>query len=252
MDFSLENKVAIITGGAHGIGIVYAKGMLEKGAKVAVCDVNEKYIEEAKKELAKYGGSVIFGQVDVTNSTQVEDFVKETVKAFEGIDILVNNAGVLIRKFPEDMDQKDWEYVMDINVTGTFLFSVAVGKTMIASKKRGKIINISSQTGYRAADRRLAYCTSKAAVISFTKTLAYEWGKYGINVNAIAPGYIKTDMNKDLRADPVRYQSMKDEVPLGDFGVPEDLVGTLVFLSTSASDYVTGVTIPVDGGIVTR
>jgi len=250
--FSIKDKVAVITGGAHGIGIAYAIGLLEQGAKVAVCDVNETFLSEAKETLAKFGEAVMIGCVDVTSPSQIDKFVQKTLRTFGSIDILVNNAGVLIRKFPEEMYEDNWDYVMDINVKGTFLFSTAVGRTMIAAKKKGKIINISSQAGYRAADRRLVYCTSKAAIIHFTKTLAHEWGKYGINVNAIAPGHIKTDMNEDLRSNVELYQGMKNEIPLGDFGMPEDIIGTLTYLSSSASDYVTGQTIAVDGGLITK
>ncbi len=250
--YEMEGKVAIVTGGAHGIGFAYAKGYLEHGAKVAICDVNQTYIDEAKEKLMEYGDSLLAGKVDVTDEAQIHTFVEQVLAAFGQIDVLVNNAGVLIRKFPEEMDGKDWDFVMDINVKGTFLFSVEVGKWFIAQKRRGKIINISSQTGLRAADRRLAYCTSKAAIIQFTRTLASEWGKYGINVNAIAPGYIKTDMNKDLRSDEKVYQSMKDEIPMGDFGLPEDIVGTLIYLSSEASDYITGQVIFTDGGLVTK
>lgn len=250
--FSLEGKVAIVTGGAHGIGLSYAKGLLDHGARVAICDINEKFLQDANKELGEYGNSFMTGQADVTSAGQIHEFVGQVLEIFGQVDILVNNAGVLIRKWPEEMNGDDWDFVMDINVKGTFLFSVEVGKWMIAQKKKGKIINISSQAGVRAADRRLAYCTSKAAIIHLTKTLANEWGKHAINVNAIAPGYIKTDMNKDLRADERVYQAMKDEVPLGDFGVPEDITGTMIYLSSEASDYITGQIIFADGGIVTK
>lgn len=250
--FSVQEKVAIVTGGAHGIGFTYAKSYLEHGAKVAICDVNQEFLNEASEQLKEYRDNVMTGCVDVTSEEQIHEFVGNVLNHFGQIDILVNNAGVLIRKFPEEMNGKDWDFVMDINVKGTFLFSIEVGKWFIEQKKRGKIINISSQTGIRAADRRLAYCTSKASVIQFTRVLANEWGKYGINVNAIGPGYIKTDMNKDLRSNEKLYQSMKDEVPLGDFGVPEDIIGTLLYLSSKASDYITGQVIFVDGGIVTK
>lgn len=249
--FSVNEKVVIVTGGAHGLGFAYAKSFLENGAKVAICDINEGFISEAEQELACYSGRLFTGKVDVTNEEQIHSFVDKVIEHYGKVDVLVNNAGVLIRKYPEEMNGADWDFVSDINVKGTFMFAVDVGKRWIAAGQKGKIINISSQTGLRASDRRLVYCTTKAAIIQFTRTLAMEWGKYGINVNAIGPGYIKTDMNKDLRADPVRYQKMKDEVPMGDFGIPEDLVGTMLYLSSSASDYVTGQIVFVDGGLVT-
>ena len=250
--FSVKDKVVVVTGGAHGLGFAYAKGFLEHGAKVAICDINEGFLKEAEEALSCYPGRVFSGRVDVTSAEQIKSFVDQVEAHYGRIDVLVNNAGVLIRKFPEEMNEADWDFVSDINVKGTFLFAIEVGKRWIAKGEKGKIVNISSQTGLRAADRRLVYCTTKAAIIQFTRTLANEWGKYGINVNAIGPGYIKTDMNKDLRADPQRYQSMKDEVPQGDFGLPEDLVGTMIYLTSSASDYVTGQVVFVDGGLVTK
>lgn len=250
--FSVKDKVAIVTGGAHGIGQAYAQAYLENGAKVAICDINQEFLNEAESYFNEKGFQVMTGRVDVTSYADIQGFVKKVIDKLGGIDILVNNAGVLIRKFPEEMYENDWDFVMDINVKGSFMFATEVGRYWINNKRKGKIVNISSQAGVRAADRRLVYCTSKAAIIHFTKALANEWGKYGINVNAIGPGYIKTDMNKDLRADPIRYQNMKDEIPMGDFGLPEDLAGTLLYLSSSASDYVTGQTIFIDGGLVTK
>jgi len=250
--FSVEEKVAIVTGGAHGLGLSYAKGLLDHGARVAICDVNEQFLADARKELAKYGESAMAGQVDVTSAEQISAFVRKVVDRFGQVDILLNNAGVVLRKWPEDMDGNDWDFVMNINVKGTFLFATEVGRWMIANQRKGKIINIASQAGYRAADRRLAYCTSKASIVHFTRTLANEWGKYGINVNAIAPGYIISDMNKDLRADETRYKAMRDEVPLGDFGMPEDITGTVIYLSSAASDYITGVIVPADGGLIVK
>ena len=250
--YSVEGRVAIVTGGAHGIGEVYAGGLAEHGAKVAICDINGDNLKRVAAEFAAAGLDCLTGIVDVTKQPQIESFVQKVVETYGGIDILVNNAGVLLRRNPEDMTESEWDFIMDTNVKGTFLFSQAVGKRMIQAGKGGKIINISSQAGVRACDRRLGYCTSKAAIAHFTKTLALEWGKYAINVNAIGPGYIKTDMNADLRADPVRYSQMVKEVPLGDFGEPQDILGTLIFLSAKASDYVTGQIIFVDGGITVQ
>lgn len=249
--FSIKDKVIIISGAGKGIGYVYAKGLAAQGAKIAICDINEDNINKAVQDFKEAGYQVYGQKVDVTSQAQIEDFVQAVIKKFDGIDALINNAGVLLRRLPEEMSESEWDFIIDTNVKGTFLFSQAVGKEMIKAGKGGKIVNISSQAGVRAADRRLGYCTSKAAIIHFTKTLASEWGKYKINVNAIGPGYIKTDMNADLRADQVRYDAMKKEVPLGDFGEPEDIMGTMIFLCSAASDYVTGQIVFVDGGITT-
>ncbi|KJS81164.1 MAG: hypothetical protein JM58_17600 [Peptococcaceae bacterium BICA1-8] len=250
--FSIKDKVIIVTGSGKGIGYVYAKGLAEKGAKIAICDINQENLNKVEQEFKGAGYQVVSQKVDITNQSEIENFVKEVINNFGKIDVLINNAGVLLRRLPEEMLENEWDFIMDINVKGTFLFSQAVGKEMIKADCGGKIINISSQAGVRAADRRLGYCTSKAAIIHFTRTLANEWGKHKINVNAIGPGYIKTDMNTDLRADPVRYAKMKQEVPLGDFGEPEDILGTIFYLCSGASDYVTGQIIFVDGGITTQ
>lgn len=250
--FSVRDKVIIITGAGQGIGRVYAKGLAEHGARIAICDLNEENLKETEREFRDAGFDVFAQRVDVTSQKQIDVFVKAVVGYFGSLDALINNAGVLLRRLPEEMLESEWDFIMDTNVKGTFLFSQAVGKEMIKAGRGGKIVNVSSQAGVRAADRRLGYCTSKAAIIHFTRTLANEWGKYHINVNAIGPGYIKTAMNADLRSDPVRYDQMKKEVPLGDFGEPEDILGTLVFLCSVASNYVTGQTIFVDGGVTTQ
>lgn len=250
--FSVEGKTVIVTGGAHGLGLNYARTLLDHGARVAICDKNPQFLEEAVKTLREAGYAVLAGEVDVTREPEIQDFVDKVEKAYGGIDVLINNAGVLLRRSPEVMTEQEWDFIQNVNVKGTFLFSKTVGSRMIAGKRPGKIINITSQAGVRAGDLRIGYCTSKAAIIHFTKTLALEWGKYGITVNAIGPGYIKTDMNADLRADPEKYAAWQAEIPLGDFGDPEVLNGTLLFLSSAASDYITGQSIFVDGGVTVK
>ena len=251
--FSVENKVIIVTGGARGIGLAYAIGFLNNGAKVAICDINEESIKEAENLLYdKYPDRVLVDKVNVIEASEIHTFTDKVYEIFGSVDVLVNNAGVVLRKYSEEMDGDDWDFVMDINVKGSFLFANEVGKRWISQGRGGKIINISSQTGVRACDRRLVYGTSKAAIMHFTRCLANEWGKYNIKVNAIAPGYIKTDLNVDARSNPTIYQKQKEEVPLGDYCEPEDLVGTMIYLSSAASDYITGVTVFADGGLVTR
>ena len=245
--FSVEGKVAVVTGAGRGLGYEYAKTLLKEGAKVCICDVNVQSIQQAKKELNGFGelNSYI---VNVASEQEVIEFARNIFDKYGRIDILVNNAGVVQRKSIEDMDEKEWNRVMDINVKGTFLCSKYLGNYMKGTG--GKIVNISSISGRKGLDLRLAYCTSKASIEHFTRTLAREWGPYNIQVNAIGPGYIKTKMNEDLRNNKVIYQSMLESIPLGRFGEPIDLVGTLLFLVSQASDYVTGQTIFVDGGVL--
>jgi NAD(P)-dependent dehydrogenase (short-subunit alcohol dehydrogenase family) len=245
--FSIKNKIAVVTGGAQGLGFVYTKALLSSGAKVVICDLGKERVEQAVAELRTYGDVSGF-ETDVTNEGDVQDLVRQVIEKHGQIDILVNNAGVIQRVAAENMDGAEWDRVMNVNLKGTFLCCRYFGEHMKKNRK-GKIVNISSVAGKKALDLRLAYCTSKAGIAHYTKTLAAEWGPDQIQVNAIGPGYIKTSMNEDLRKDPVRYQQMVNDVPLGRFGEPNELVGTLLYLVSPASDYVTGQTIFVDGGI---
>lgn len=249
--FSIAGKVAIVTGGGRGLGLTYAKALANAGALIAVCDKNADAMSELTDDFKNNGLDVLALPVDVTVKAEVDEFVAKVIEKYGRIDCLVNNAGVLLRRTPEEMSEKDWDFMMDINVKGTFLFAQAVGTHMIRQGS-GSIVNIASIGGKVALDRRLGYCTSKAAVEHFTRVLSFEWGKYNVRVNAIAPGYIKSDMNADLRADSVRYQAMVDDVPLGRFGDPQDLVGTILFLLSDGAGYITGQTIYVDGGKTTH
>ncbi len=248
--FSVRERVIIITGCARGIGLTYAKGLGSHGAKLAICDIQDEKIQEVGKDLEKSGCEVMASRVDVTDREEVGAFVQQVLKRFGRIDGLVNNAGVLMRRTPEEMKLEEWEFIQKVNVNGTFLFAQAVGLEMI-KQREGSIVNIASIAAKQALDLRIAYCTSKAAVQHFTRTLAFEWGKYNIRVNAIAPGFIKSDMNADLRANKEIYNRMVSEVPLGRFGEPDDLLGTLMYLLSPASTYVTGQIIFVDGGKTT-
>ena len=247
----VEKKVIIITGGNSGLGFSYAKMLAQYGAYVAICGHSLSQLQKAVNELALDGIRVFSQQADVTDELSVQKFVHAVTKCFGRIDVLINNAGVLFRRTPEETRTEEWDRTIDTNVKGTFLFSREVGTYMI-QQRSGSIINVSSIAAKCALDRRLAYCTSKAAVEHFTKVLAYEWSRYGIRVNAIAPGYIASDMNADLRADPIQYQRIIDDVPLRRFGQPQDLHGTILFLCSDASAFITGQTIYVDGGKTTH
>ena len=246
--FDLTGKVVIVTGGARGIGLALARGLGEVGAAIVLTDLLREDVQNSSKALEEKGLKSMGIYADVSNAESVEKMAEETLKRFGKIDILVNNAGVSIGKSVEDTEEKDWDFVLDVNLKGPFLCSKIVGKYMIQQKK-GKIINITSVVERVGADFRSAYCASKGGLAQFTKVLAIEWGKYNINVNAIAPGLIWTPRTEAYeKAEPGRYDKILNRLSLRRWGRPEDLIGTAIFLASEASDYLTGQTIFVDGG----
>lgn len=246
--FDLSGKVAIVTGGARGIGLALARGLGEAGAAIVLVDLLREEVQESSKALNEKGLKSIAIHADVTNPGSLENMAEQTLRKFAKIDILINNAGVSIGKSVEETDEKDWDFVLDVNLKGPFLCSKAVGKHMI-QQKRGKIINITSVVERVGADLRSSYCASKGGLAQFTKVLAIEWGKYNVNVNAIAPGLIWTPRTEAYeKAEPGRYDKILNRLSLKRWGRPEDLIGTAIFLASEASDYLTGQTIFVDGG----
>ena len=245
--FDLDNKVAIITGASRGLGKAMAKGLAQQGAHVIITDILD--ISEAESEIKQYDEQVMGLTVDVTNATDIQNMVKKTLKQFDSIDILINNAGILKTNDAEDFSEEDWKKVIDVNLTGQFLCARMVGKQMI-KQGSGKIINISSIAGLGGYASSVAYSASKAGVISLTKTLAVEWGKHGINVNAICPGVFATDMTDDYLKSEEFQKMIKSEVPLSRYAKPDELIGTIVYLSSDAANYVTGHALVIDGGWV--
>jgi NAD(P)-dependent dehydrogenase (short-subunit alcohol dehydrogenase family) len=247
--FKLTGKTAIVTGGGRGLGEQIATGFAEAGANVVICSRNLEACQEVKVKLEKMGVQALALKCDVTNPEDVQHVVDETVKQFGTVDILVNNSGATWGAPAIEMPLHAWKKVMDVNVTGTFLMSQAVGRVMIQNQK-GKIINIASVAGLGGTDPRLmdtiGYNASKGAVITLTKDLAVKWGPYNIHVNAIAPGFFPTKMSKVL------IERGKEKIlkgtPLRRFGSDQDLKGAAVFLASDASDYVTGEILIVDGG----
>jgi len=244
-EFDLSGKVAIVTGGSRGLGKAMAIGLANAGANIVICDIIDT--KETVSIIQGLGRESIGVKVDVTNYADIAMMVKKTLEKFQKIDILVNNAGIVKSAPSESMIQKDWEKVLSVNLTGEFLCAQAVGNQMI-KQKHGRIINISSVAGMLGSDQSSAYCASKAGIILLTKTLAVEWGKYGINVNAICPGIFYTDMTESYLKDQGFTQMIKTRVPLGRYGKPEELMGAIIFLASNASTYVTGTTLVVDGG----
>ncbi|RLQ96104.1 SDR family oxidoreductase [Falsibacillus albus] len=247
--FDLTGKTAIVTGGGRGLGRQIAEGFAEAGANIVLCSRKVEACEEAAEELRQLGVKALALKCDITNQEDIACVIERTIEEFGGIDILVNNSGATWGAPAVDMPIEAWKKVIDVNVTGTFLMSQAVGKVMI-EQKSGKIINIASVAGLSGTDPRvmdtICYNTSKGAVITFTKDLAVKWGQYNINVNAIAPGFFPTKMSKvviENGKDPIL-----DSTPLKRFGTEDDLKGAALFFASGASDFVTGDILVVDGG----
>lgn len=249
--FDLTGKIAIVTGGAGGIGKAIALGLAEAGADVVVTSRGLTKLEDAAREIQTKGRRSMAISSDTTRVKSVEEMVSRVIHEFGHIDILVNAAGIAIRKPAETFPVEDWQQVMDINAGGTFLCCQTVGRQMI-KQHGGKIINLSSVRGrYGLAANYAAYCASKGAVDTLTRTLACEWAKHNILVNAIAPTIVETELTRPALADPAFAQSMKARIPLGRWAMPEDCVGPALFFASGASDFITGQILYVDGGVTT-
>ncbi|MRH41489.1 glucose 1-dehydrogenase [Aquibacillus halophilus] len=248
--FQLKGKVAIVTGGGRGLGKYMALAFADAGAKVMVCSRKVTACEETVKEIQAMGGEALALSCDVTDPQQVQQAAEKTLETFGKIDILVNNSGATWGADVLEMPLEAWYKVLNVNVTGTFLMSQAVGKHMV-EQKYGKIINLSSVAGLNGVDPRVmdavGYNTSKGALITLTKDLAAKWGRHNINVNAIAPGFFPTKMSKGVLE--MGGDRILEQTPLGRFGEDKDIQGVALFLASKASDYVTGEIVVVDGGM---
>ncbi|MCA1011938.1 SDR family oxidoreductase [Halobacillus halophilus] len=247
--FDLTDKVAIVTGGGRGLGKQIAEGFAESGAHVVVCSRKLDACQEVSSQLKELGVDSLAFECDVTNPDSMQKVVDETVQHFGRIDILVNNSGATWGAPAEEMPLEAWQKVFNVNVTGTFLMSQIAGKVML-EQGSGKIINISSVAGLKGSDPKymdtIGYNSSKGAVLTFTKDLAVKWGPRGICVNAIAPGFFPTKMSKVLMER--GGDAFLEGTPLRKFGSEDDLKGAAIFLSSAASDHITGDVIIVDGG----
>jgi NAD(P)-dependent dehydrogenase (short-subunit alcohol dehydrogenase family) len=242
----LTNKVAIVTGGARGIGQAFCLGLAREGAKVVIADITDG--DETAEKVTQAGSESLVLNVDVTNEVATREMARQVKDKYNRIDILVNNAGIYPVVPFKDMTYTDWKKVLAINLDGLFLTTKAVYPYMIAQKS-GRIINISSGTYFRGTPNRIHYVTSKGGVIGFTRALSTEAGEYGITVNAIAPGLVATQTvlespQANLFESTIQQQSLKRRQE------PEDLVGTLLYLVTDEGAFVTGQTINVNGGLV--
>ncbi len=247
--FDLTGKVAIVTGGGGGLGRPIAVGLAKCGADVVVDDFDPSHLEAVVKDIKALGRKVLAVSADVTSASAMKDMVDQVMKEFGKIDILVNVAGTNAKIAAEEMPSEEFEKVVRFNLLGTFLACQAVGRVMI-EQKRGKIINMSSVRGVVAPPiGGTAYATSKGGVNALTRTLAAEWAKYNINVNALAPALVMTDMTREFLSKPEIYAKMTAEIPLPRLGVPEDLLGPIILLASDESDFMTGQIIYVDGGL---
>jgi NAD(P)-dependent dehydrogenase (short-subunit alcohol dehydrogenase family) len=249
--FNLQGKVAIVTGGGKGIGLKMAEGLAEAGANIVLCSRNVENCKKAAQDLAKSGVRALAMSCDVKSSADIQSVVDKTLGEFGRLDILVNNSGATYRSPVEDYPLEGWKEVLDTNVTGPFLCSQIAGRAMIRQKS-GSIINIASVLGVVGITpdkaNGIAYTTSKGAVITFTKDLAAKWAKHNIRVNALAPGWFPSDMTK--LAFERNAEGLLTLIPMGRFGEPEELKGAVVYLASDASRYVTGIVLPVDGGLL--
>ncbi len=248
--FDLSGKVAIVTGGGSGIGRQMAEALAEAGADLVLCARKAERCEQAAEELRGLGVRTLGLGCDVREPEQVQAVVARARDDFGQVDILVNNAGTVWGGWPEDTPLEGWQKVIDVNLTGVFLCSQAVGCVMIEQGTGGKIVNIASVAALRGGPpevmNAIAYNASKGGVVSFSRDLATKWARHGINVNAIAPGWFPSDMSNFVLDH--HGEALYDHIPLRRFGGPDDLKGAVVFLASPASDYVTGHTLVVDGG----
>ncbi len=249
--FVLNGKVALITGGGRGIGLGIARGLAEAGADVA-CVYNSHRPDELETYVKELGGEFLAVRRDLSEMESLPEVMRCVLERFGRLDILVNNSGICPREAALDYSEKTWDDIMQLNSKTVFFLSQLAARQFIEQKSGGKIINIASMMSYLGGFNTAAYTASKHAVAGLTKVLASEWGGRGINVNAIAPGWISTNLSAPLRADPQRNESVKARIPQGDWGTPEDFKGVAVLLASSASDYINGVVIPVDGGYLTK
>jgi 2-deoxy-D-gluconate 3-dehydrogenase len=246
--FSLDGKVALVTGGNVGLGQAIAVALAGAGADIV--STSRRAAPETQTDVEALGRRFLSIEADLSSTAPIPDIVKQSI-AFGGLDILVNNAGIIRRADSTEFTEADWDAVMDTNLKSAFFLAQAAGRHMIA-QGRGKIVNSASMLSFQGGIRVPAYTASKSGLAGLTRLLACEWAGKGVNVNAIAPGYMVTDNTEALRADEKRNAQILDRIPAARWGEPSDLGGAAVFLASAASDYVHGAIIPVDGGWLAR
>lgn len=249
--FRLDGKVAIVTGSSTGLGQAICIAFAEAGAKV----VGISHVVPStgtKAAIEKTGGAFLEIVANLMSISAIKPIIEKTLSTFGRLDILVNNAGIIRRADAINFSEKDWDDVLNLNLKTVFFFSQAAAKQYIAQGSGGKIINVASMLSFQGGIRVPSYTAAKSGVMGITRLMANEWAKFGINVNAIAPGYMATNNTAELRADRDRSEAILQRIPAGRWGTPEDVQGAAVFLASSASDYVNGYTIAIDGGWLAR
>lgn len=246
--FSLKGKTALVVGASKGLGKTMALSLAGAGADVAVVSRSKSLLEQVRDEICGSGRRSLAVVTDISKEEDIARMVDRVIKEFKKIDILVNNAGISIPGTALEVASEDWDKTFSVNLKGFFLCCKMVAVHMV-EKKSGKIINMASYLGKRVIKASSAYSASKAAIIQLTKSLALELSPYNINVNAIGPGWFETEMSEETLSDPKARKFLLKKTPLNRFGVPEDLAGAVIFLASKASDFMTGETIFIDGGI---
>jgi 2-deoxy-D-gluconate 3-dehydrogenase len=249
--FSLRGKNALVTGSRTGLGAAIAIALAEAGANVVVHGRSTAGMDAVCGAIQKTGVKTITAVGDVAQPETCEKLIDITAREFGSIDILINNAGIIRRSPAAEFSSKDWNEVIDINLNAVFRLSQLAGRQML-ERKSGKIVNIASLLSFQGGILTSAYAAAKGAVAQLTKSLANEWAAHGVNVNAITPGYMATANTAALREDPLRSRQILERIPAGRWGDPQDIAGAAVFLSSSASDYVHGHVLVVDGGWLAR
>ncbi|GHS94889.1 2-deoxy-D-gluconate 3-dehydrogenase [Synergistales bacterium] len=248
--FDLKGKVAVVTGARKGLGFGMAEGLAEGGADIV--GVGPIAMPELEKSVTDLGRRFLFVEADLTSQSKISAIVDETVKKLGGVDILINNAGIIRRADMLDFTEKDWDDVMNINLKTLFFLSQAAARQMKSQGRGGKIVNVASMLSFQGGIRVPSYTSSKSGVAGLTKLMANELSQFDIQVNAIAPGYMATDNTEALQKDANRSREILARIPANRWGTPDDLKGAAVFLSSKASDYITGHILAVDGGWLAR
>ena len=242
----LKDKIAIITGAGSGIGRAIALAFSKEGAKVVVADWSEQGGKETVEQIEKQKGEAIFVKTDVSKANDIDRMAEDCLNKFGRIDILVNNAGIARDKLLLRMSEEDWDKVIDVDLKSVFLCTKAVLRPMV-KQRRGRIISLSSIAGITGNKGQANYASAKAGIIGFTRTVAREVGSHGVTANAVAPGFIETDMTGQMKED--WRQEIKRNIPLGRFGTPRDVAGAVAFLASDEAGYITGQVLGVDGGM---